>query len=45
MVRPIGRACVVIAWLLGTAGSAAADPQPITLHDALAAVRVRPLPP
>ena len=42
MVRPIGRACIVIAWMLGAASGAAADPKPVTLHDALGAVGQAP---
>jgi outer membrane protein TolC len=47
MVCPLGRACVIIALALaalalGATGSAAADPKPITLHDALAAIPAAP---
>src|SRR5512140_2494400 len=42
MVLPIGRAHVVIAWVLVVAGAARADPRPITLRDALAAVAGAP---
>jgi outer membrane protein TolC len=38
MVRSFERAHVVMAWLLVFAGSAAADPRPITLGEAIAAV-------
>jgi len=42
MVVPIGRAHVVIAWVLVVAGTARADPRPVTLRDALAAVAGAP---
>lgn len=47
MICPIGRVQVVVAWLFVAIGvvarSAAADPKPVTLHDALAAVAGSPV--
>lgn len=44
MICLIGRVQVVVAWLVVAsgvvAGSAAADPKPVTLHDAVAGVAV-----